>query len=112
MNVCKELGVPAPEYSIVGEDIMVKFTAHDSIFYDTINENDRENDRDDVNLTAAENRIFKEIIQNPQITTNQLCKKASVSSSTVSRSTRRLKELGYIQRIGSDRDGYWEIIIK
>ena len=29
---CKELGVPAPEYSIVGEDITVKFTAHDSVY--------------------------------------------------------------------------------
>ena len=28
---CKELGIPAPEYSIVGEDITVKFTAHDTI---------------------------------------------------------------------------------
>ena len=109
---CKELGIPAPEYSIVGEDITVKFTAHDNIFSDIANDNDRENDRDDINLTAAENRIFKEIIHNPQITTNQLCKKASVSSSTVSRSIKKLKELGYIQRIGSDRDGYWEITIK
>lgn len=74
---CKELGVPAPEYSIIGEDITVKFTAHDNIFSDIENdrENDRENSRDDVNLTAAENRIFKEIIHNPHITTNQLCKK-------------------------------------
>ena len=68
------------------------------------------NDSDNIKLTKAEKRIINIIIQNPHITTNQLCKQATVSSTTVSRSIKKLKDIGYIKRIGSDRDGYWEII--
>ena len=109
---CKALGVPAPEYSIVGEDITVKFTAHDTIFSDTVNDNDRENDtvNDTVKLSNIEKRIFETIIKNPDFTRIQIGESLNIGLSTVSRTIKKLKELGYIKRIGSDKTGYWEII--
>ena len=101
---CKELGVPAPEYSIVGEDITVKFTAHDSIYSDTVN--------DTVNLSDFEKDILTAISQNPNYTRKQICDVMAVSLSTVSRTIKKLKDLGYINRVGSDKNGYWEITIK
>lgn len=105
---CKELGVPAPEYSIVGEDITVKFTAHDSIYSDTVN--DTVNGT--VNLSDFEKDILTAISQNPNYTRKQICDVMAVSLSTVSRTIKKLKDLGYINRIGSDKNGYWEITIK
>ena len=140
---CKALGVPAPEYSIVGEDITVKFTAHDTIFSDTVNDtvnsNDRENDtinntvngndgendtkhdtKHDTNhetkrdtnqtLSDVERNIYEAIIDNPEITKPQLVSILEISKATVSRATKKLKELGYIERIGTNRTGYWKII--
>lgn len=105
---CKELGVPAPEYSIVGEDITVKFTAHDSIYSDTVN--DTVNGT--VNLSDFEKDILTAISQNPNYTRKQICDVMAVSLSTVSRTIKKLKDLGYINRVGSDKNGYWEITIK
>ena len=68
---CKELGVPAPEYSIVGEDITVKFTAHDSIYSDTVNGT--------VNLSDFEKDILTAISQNPNYTRKQICDVMAVS---------------------------------
>ncbi len=101
---CKELGVPAPEYSIVGEDITVKFIAHDSIYSDTVNGT--------VNLSDFEKDILTAISQNPNYTRKQICDVMAVSLSTVSRTIKKLKDLGYINRVGSDKNGYWEITIK
>ena len=119
---CKELGVPAPEYSIVGEDITVKFTAHDSIFSEIdgtkhdvngtngTNHGTNHGTNDNGTLSVIESNVLAAIINNPYITKSQLIALLGIGGTTVSRTTKKLKELGYIERSGTNRTGHWVII--
>jgi ATP-dependent DNA helicase RecG len=49
------------------------------------------------------------IEKNKQITTKELSEKIGVSLSTVKRKINSLKQSGVLERIGSDKAGYWKI---
>ena len=74
--------------------------------------NDGVKDKDDgVNhLNKTLQRIYQAIINNPEIKSTELMESIGVSESTVTRSTRALKKLGYITRDGSDKTGRWVIL--
>ena len=55
-------------------------------------------------------RIYNEIVNKPEIRTTELMEILNISESTVTRATRELKKLGYIERKGSDKTGQWVII--
>ena len=61
------------------------------------------------NLTMTEKRVYKVISENPQITRNELAEVLKVSSRTIDRSIKSLKDKSVIERIGSDKIGYWRI---
>jgi predicted HTH transcriptional regulator len=50
------------------------------------------------------------IEKNKQITTKEISEKLSVSLSTVKRKLNALKQSGVLERIGSDKAGYWRIL--
>ena len=52
------------------------------------------------------------IKQNSKITANEISEQLKVSLSTAKRKIKALKERGQIERIGSDKAGYWRIIDK
>ena len=54
--------------------------------------------------------VFSLINQNKDITTNEISKRLNLSLSTVKRKIKDLKEQEIIERIGSDKTGYWKII--
>ncbi len=54
--------------------------------------------------------IYAHIKDNPNITRNDLANLTGISLKNVQKHINRLKELGFIRRIGSTRLGYWEII--
>ncbi len=56
--------------------------------------------------------VFLLIKQNKNLTTSEISKRLNVSLSTVKRKIKDLKEKGIIERIGSDKVGYWKIIEK
>ncbi len=53
--------------------------------------------------------VFYLIKQNPEITSAQVSERLNVSLSTAKRKIKELKEKGMIERIGSDKTGYWKI---
>ena len=55
-------------------------------------------------------RVYNEIVNKPEIRTTELMEILNISESTVTRATRELKKLGYIERKGSDKTGRWVII--
>jgi predicted HTH transcriptional regulator len=67
---------------------------------DTVNPQD-----DTVNDT-----VFKLIRQNNNITALEISKLLNISLSTVKRKTKKLKEQNRIERVGSDKTGYWKIV--
>ena len=61
-------------------------------------------------LNKTLQRIYNEIVNKPEIRTTELMEILNISESTVTRATRELKKLGYIERKGSDKTGRWVII--
>lgn len=62
-----------------------------------------------IKLSELERRIFEAIKQNPQITRKGLIELLHVGESTVYRAIQKLKAEGFIERIGSNKTGYWKI---
>ena len=77
-------------------DMLVQFT-------DTVNDTVKSKN-DTVNDT-----VFSLIEQNNKITATQISEKLNISLSTVKRRIKELKEQKIIERIGSDKTGYWKI---
>jgi fido (protein-threonine AMPylation protein)/DNA-binding transcriptional ArsR family regulator len=56
--------------------------------------------------------VFSLIKQNKNLTTTEINERLKVSLSTVKRKIKDLKDKGIIERIGSDKVGYWKVIEK
>jgi biotin operon repressor len=54
-------------------------------------------------------RIYKELKLNPKITREELADKLGKSVSTIKEHLSGLKSKDRVERIGSDRDGYWQV---
>ena len=61
-------------------------------------------------LTENEKRILLELINNPSVPYDQLVNDLKISRKTVSRVFVSLVEKSYIERIGTNKKGYWKII--
>ena len=49
-------------------------------------------------------------LKNNYVRASQIANTIGVSDKTIYRSIKKLKEMGYIKRIGDDYSGYWEIV--
>ncbi len=63
---------------------------------------------DTVNLQHG--TVLNEIKKNNKITANQIANKLNISLSTVKRRIKTLKDTHKIERVGSDKTGYWKIL--
>ena len=61
---------------------------------------------------TANDTVFSLIQSNLKITGAQIAQQLEVSLRTVWREIKRLKDGGYIERIGSDKSGHWVVIKK
>lgn len=104
-SACKKDGVPQPVYTINPGDIMIEFTAPEDRVIRLEKVNDRVNDR----VTDDERTLLSFLIEDPGYTVSQLSEKMEVSRKTVAKKMKQLKERDIIERIGSDRKGYWKI---
>lgn len=61
-------------------------------------------------LNKTLQRVYKAIVNKPDIISSELMSILNISESTVTRSTRELKKLGFIKRESSDKTGRWIIL--
>ena len=61
-------------------------------------------------VKSKNDTVFHLIKQNNKITATEICEKLNISLSTTKRRIKGLKESGKIERIGSDKTGYWKIV--
>ena len=59
-------------------------------------------------MKTTQERILDLIMEDSKMTQIQMAEKLGVTRSTVSSNLKVLKEKGVIERIGSDRNGYWK----
>lgn len=62
-----------------------------------------------IKLTENEHKILSAIKKNPHITKSTLISTLGISKGTVDRTIKALKERGILERIGSNKTGYWKI---
>jgi ATP-dependent DNA helicase RecG len=61
------------------------------------------------NLDEKSIQILALISEDPAYTSTAISEKLSLSRKTVSQRLKEMKEKGILERIGSDRKGYWKI---
>jgi len=62
------------------------------------------------NLSEIRVHIIKTISKNSKISMTELAEELSISRTAVQKNIKFLKENGYINRIGSAKGGYWEVL--
>ena len=65
---------------------------------------------DGIKLSDTDKIILKNIKSNPRITAQELKEKIHKSLRTIERSLKKLKTQKYINRIGSNKTGYWKVM--
>ena len=80
---------------------------------DTINDTTNDTINDTINdpVNDRQKQILKYISTNSQITTLELIEKLNVSKPTIKRDLRILSNLGFIARVGANKNGYWKILL-
>ncbi|MDY6347583.1 MAG: ATP-binding protein [Bacteroidales bacterium] len=68
-------------------------------------------DVETMDITERQKRIVVLLAENPSIGFEELAEKLSVSRRTVASDISALKKKNVIQRVGSDKNGQWEIVI-
>jgi len=59
--------------------------------------------------TTTREQIIELLRKNPHLTRSDLATKLSKSPNTIKEHIANLKSAGKIKRVGTDRNGYWEI---
>lgn len=63
-----------------------------------------------LDLTSTDEYVLRVLHTNGRATAVRIANVLGVSESTVRRSFRKLREHGFIERVGSDKAGYWRVI--
>lgn len=115
---CELNNTPIPEIEIKTSGVMVKCNAS-PIYMDLLEEMRVKNVQINVyknvqindyeKLTKIEKEILEIIIENPEIPQVNIANRLGTSPKTVQRGIATLKTKGIIERVGSNKKGYWEI---
>ena len=62
------------------------------------------------NMESTQDKILYLIRENPRITQTMMSNELGFARSTISSNLQKLKEKGIIERIRSDRNGYWKVL--
>ena len=109
-NALKADNLPMPEYTVNSGDIMIKFTGpEDRIIRVSCRLSEKLSEKLSDKLSEKEQKTLEILIEDPGYTSPQIAEKLNVSRVSVTKYLKTLKEKGLIERIGSDRKGYWRI---
>lgn len=98
-NATKEYGLPEAEFIEMPESFRVNLYRHATIL-----------NRHDVGLNVGlEERILKLIEEKPEITMEEIAKESNVTTRTVEREMKKLRESGQVTRVNGKRYGRWQI---
>ncbi len=78
---------------------MLKFTAQENSFVNF-----------HVKITETGKQILEKITRNASVTMQETVSLFRKDVSTIGKTVKRLKELGKIERIGSDKSGKWKVM--
>ena len=112
-KICTALSaenLPMPEYTVNPGDIMIKFTGpEDHIIRVTDRLSDQLSEKLSDKLSDKEKLTLELLVEDPGYTSPQIADKMGVSRVSVTKYLKALKEKRLIERVGSDRKGYWKV---
>lgn len=107
-NEMENAGLPDPEYT--DNAFMLNVTIRNGVINEVIKDNNEAiNEVIKSTLNTNEQTVLELISDNPKITKPEMKEKTGLSMSTVERAIKSLKEKGIIERVGSNKTGYWKI---
>lgn len=112
---CKKYGNPIPDIEISDTGVMIKCSPSKS-YVNLLTNNDINYINGGINggindgINEVQKRILSIISKNPYITQKDISLLLEISLRTVERNVADLREKNKIRRIGSNKNGYWEII--
>ena len=88
------------------------FKAHQGAFIITFYKNKVSNEvtNEVTNLTDTQIKIIALIKENNHITINEMSENLAISSRKIKENISKLKEKGFLTRVGNNRTGYWKIL--
>lgn len=103
-EACRNYGTTLPKYTVYPEDIMIRFEAL----------NVAKNVANGSKNKIEENTplVLEFLKQYPETTQKNIMENLNISKRTLERIISLLKENSYIERIGNNRSGYWQILKK
>lgn len=113
----KKMNLPEPEFENLRGTFKVTFRKEKSTiknkteqFQSGQNWTELDRNKSLTDIDSTQDKILYLISENPKITQTIMSKKLGFARSTISSNLQKLKEKGIIERIGSDRNGYWKIL--
>jgi ATP-dependent DNA helicase RecG len=112
-KACEEVGLPEPQ--IIEKDGGIEVTLFKAVFNKDVSEEIR-NDFGTISEEIRDNfgtkveTTFKIISEHPDYSAEKIAKEMGVTSRTIENHQSKLKDGGYIERVGDNIGGYWKIL--
>ena len=108
---CTALGAELPKYEIIGTGLRVYFPALKSALIDQPKTPNRQGVGKDVGLEVGlAEKIIDLILEDPEIKMSEMAEKLEVTTRTIEREIKKLRESGRVMRVGGKRYGHWEVM--
>lgn len=91
------------------KDVLEYLNLNNENEYGTVNGTVNDTVNDTANIESKEQMLIEKIKENPYANYEELAHNTDLSRRTIARKINELKNKGIIERIGSDKDGYWKI---
>ncbi|MCX6253587.1 MAG: putative DNA binding domain-containing protein [Bacteroidia bacterium] len=113
-RICKEYGIIDPKFEEVFNGFRVILFKEKLKVAEEDTENVTENVTDKVTdkVTDNQKKIIDHLKENNRTTTAELAQKVGISQRKVKENIRKLKEIGLLTRIGSEKNGHWQVMGK
>lgn len=117
---CKRVGNPLPKVQIYENCLLIRCNPSKKYLelLDEMNDKVISRRKNNCNqnygekLTDTQIKILNILIYNPRISQKELIIESGISKPTINRNLKFLKDKNYIERIGSDRKGFYKVNIK
>ena len=107
---CREMNLPEPKFEEFGDGIKVTVYRANGTEVGTNGTKVGTNGTKVGTIEDVENTIIELIDQNPKVTQKKLSEKLNIPERTLKRIMTEMQEKHEIERVGSNRGGYWKIL--
>ena len=105
---CEEYGAPPPLFDYDASGLMLTISADPLRAKAIVGENFGENFGE--NLSEHQKRILELLRHDPRMTARALASQVGITARGIELNIAKLKDLGFLTRVGASKGGHWEVI--